>query len=67
MTNAIKYDGTKQAAKLIVQDLWRRACKFDGIEPGASFVVFSASNPWEARYNLAVQQYLLVCKSIEVS
>lgn len=33
-------------ASLSPQEKWARACDFDGIEPSASFVVFSPENPY---------------------
>lgn len=57
---------TKKTAKEVVKDLWQRACEYDDIPPESSFVVFSKGNPWEGRYNLAVKQYLELCKSVQL-
>lgn len=42
----------------VVGDLWKKCCEHDGIEPGASFVVFSGDNPYQGFYNTAVKQFV---------
>lgn len=38
-----------------IKELWVLACEFDGIEPGAKFVVWSDKNPYARKYNFAVR------------
>ncbi len=41
-----------------IKELWKKACKHDGINPAAKFVVFSLSNPFIQKYNEAMGQLL---------
>lgn len=41
-----------------VQDLWKKACKWEGIEPEAKFVVFSEDNPYMPEYDRAMGKLL---------
>ena len=36
-----------------IKELWRKACKHDGIPEDSSFVVFSEDNPYLTDYNKA--------------
>jgi len=35
----------------ILQNLWRKACAVEGIDPAAKFVVFSSNNNYANFYN----------------
>lgn len=52
--------------KAVVVDLWAKACNFDGVEASASFVVFSADNPFVKRYQFAVGNLFAVSRSIRL-
>ena len=41
-----------------VRQLWKQACQHDGIDPSASFVVFSDGNPYRGFYNSAVEELM---------
>ncbi len=40
-----------------IQEAWENACKEDGIDPQAKFVVFSENNAWAEKYERAVKLY----------
>ena len=44
--------------KSIVREYWEAACAYEGISPGARFVVFSKDNLYEAVYQQAMTAYL---------
>ena len=50
----------KEAARVEVKRLWAEMCSFDEIPPDASFVVFSNDNPFEAQYNKAMAEYVIM-------
>jgi len=57
---AIEQAGFRRIAdlKYAVKRTWESACKHDGIDPAASFVVFSDDNPYKPFCQLAMQEYL---------
>ncbi len=46
------------ATKVMVEDLWNKACKFDGVNSKASMVHFSSENPFIKGYNIAVMNLM---------
>ena len=40
-----------------IRQAWLKACEFDEIPPGSSFVVFSKENPYAREYDLRRQWY----------
>jgi hypothetical protein len=46
------------ALRIAVKAAWDKACEHDKIDPKASFVVFSKTNPYEAFYQKAMAEYL---------
>ena len=40
-----------------VRQLWCKMCEHDGIEPNASFVIFSDDNPYQRFHDAAMNQY----------
>lgn len=47
-----------------LQELWKKACEHDGIDPKAKFVSFSKDNPWMKKYAKAMT---LIQASIRLS
>lgn len=60
-----KLDASHSVAgcKAVVADLWAKACSFEGVEASASFVVFSAENPFAEGYHFAVSNLFAVSNS----
>ena len=47
-------------------ELWRKACAWDGISPDTRFVAFSDANPWVRRYNKVERDLLeMNCRLME--
>ena len=47
---------TVAGLRFTVRRCWKSMCEHDGIDPGASFVVFSDDNPFQPYYNKALQE-----------
>lgn len=45
------------------KELWNKACDHEGIDRAAKFVVWSDDNPWAAKYNEAIWNYMNVAQS----
>jgi len=45
-----------QAGRNTIRALWRKMCEHDGIDPEASFAVFSPDNPYQPFYEPALRQ-----------
>ena len=56
---------TITAARNTVGQCWRQACEFDDIPADSKFVVFSDGNPYAKWYNLAMTEYLRLCREYE--
>jgi len=48
---------TLQTHANTVRAVWAKACEHDGIDPAASFVVFSDDNPFAQFVNIAQRNY----------
>ncbi|KKN02468.1 hypothetical protein LCGC14_1117450 [marine sediment metagenome] len=48
----------KQNIRRLLRAIWIKSCRFDDIDPTASFVVFSTDNPYQKRYNKIMGMYL---------
>ena len=59
----MSYKEFKQASDTLigwantVGSIWLKMCEHDGIDPTATFVVFSDDNPYKVFYNSALRQY----------
>jgi len=51
----------KQDMRRLVKALWIKACRYDGIDPTARFIIFSDENPHLPRYNKMMALYQNVC------
>ena len=48
----------REKARLAARALWIKALKYDGIPLDAKFVVLSESNPYDKKYNQAMDRYM---------
>ncbi len=46
-----KYHSVNINVKVILKQIWNKACEFDDIEKDSKFVVFSKDNPYDTLYN----------------
>ncbi|MDD5412097.1 MAG: hypothetical protein PHF31_11910 [Methylobacter sp.] len=44
------------------KELWRKACEYEGIEPGSGFVSFSENNPYMKMYDMAMGKSIRMAK-----
>jgi len=44
--------------RLKARGLWVKACKHDLIDPREKFVAFLPGNPWDEKYNKAMERYI---------
>ncbi len=49
-------------ARKQLQEVWNAACRFDKIDRKSKFVVFSDANPFNAEYQMRMNNYLWLAK-----
>jgi len=49
--------------KNFASDLYAKACKHDGVDPGAPFIVFTPDNPYLEDYDLAIARIRRIQRS----
>ena len=52
--NYIQHHNRADQLREQVRQSWARACRFDGIDPDASTIVFSTGNPHRLTYDAAL-------------